>query len=156
MEKRHPNRKRAKENPYYLYEKEGQTYVSFKDGEGMEHTIKISKELYEAFDTFELEDIRHLNAVSRHIEHSELWDETLNRRAFWKPERIDEVVFYNLLVESLRTAILALSDKLRRRLTQHYFDNMTYKEIADREKCSVRAVEYCIHAALQNLRKYFK
>ncbi|MEH2934375.1 hypothetical protein [Acutalibacter sp. JLR.KK004] len=47
--------------------------------------------LYQTFDRFELEDISHLNRVSRHIEHSELTDETLNDRAFYKAERIEDM-----------------------------------------------------------------
>lgn len=33
---------------------------------------------------------------------------------------------------------------------------MTFQKIADKERCSVRAVEYSVHNAIQSLRKFFK
>ena len=43
--------------------------------------MEISRELYEAFDSFELDDLKHLNIVDRHIEQSEVYDITLHRRS---------------------------------------------------------------------------
>ena len=88
MLEKHPNRKKDKYNPYTLTITEGHYYLSFKDGRGKQQNIEIDEMLYQTFDRFELEDISHLNRVSRHIEHSELTDETLNDRAFYKAERI--------------------------------------------------------------------
>ena len=66
MDEKHPNRKKDKLNPYILSIENEEYYVSFSDGQGIHHTEKISKELYELFDRFELEDISHLNVVSRY------------------------------------------------------------------------------------------
>ena len=92
MLEKHPNRKKDKYNPYTLTITEGHYYLSFKDGRGKQQNIEIDEMLYQTFDRFELEDISHLNRVSRHIEHSELTDETLNDRAFYKAERIEDIV----------------------------------------------------------------
>ena len=92
MLEKHPNRKKDKYNPYTLTITEGHYYLSFKDGRGKQQNIEIDEILYQTFDRFELEDISHLNRVSRHIEHSELTDETLNDRAFYKAERIEDIV----------------------------------------------------------------
>ena len=66
MEGKHPKRKRDKYNPYYIYEKDGQAFIAFEDGQGERHRFEISRELYEAFDKFELEDVRYLSRFSRY------------------------------------------------------------------------------------------
>ena len=56
MEGNHPKRRKDKYNPYTILEKGGDYYISFKDGQGVLHKIAISKALYDAFDSFELDD----------------------------------------------------------------------------------------------------
>ena len=81
MEGNRPKRRKDKYNPYTIFEKDGQYYVSFKDGQGVSHKLEISKVLYDTFDSFELSDLVYLNVVDRHIEQSEVWENTLNMRA---------------------------------------------------------------------------
>ena len=54
MEGNRPKRRKDKYNPYTIFEKDGQYYVSFKDGQGDLHKLEISKALYDTFDSFEL------------------------------------------------------------------------------------------------------
>ena len=84
MNEKHPNRKKDKHNPYTLMIVEGRYYLSFKDGRGVMQNIEIEKVLYDLFNRFELEDISYLNRVSRHIEHSELTENSLNDRVFYE------------------------------------------------------------------------
>lgn len=156
MEGNHPKRKRDKYNPYRIYEKDGRAFISFADGQAVNHKFEISKELYEAFNTFELEDIKYLNVLSRHIEHSEVWEDTLNMRALKQPESVEEIVLKKLQNEQLHRAISKLPQKQKSRLILHYFCQLTYVEIAERESCSVRAVEYSVHGAIENLKKFFE
>ena len=74
MDGTHPNRKKDKLNPYTLSIENGTYYIAFADGQGVVHKIEISKELYAAFDRFELEDISHINVVSRHLTESDMGD----------------------------------------------------------------------------------
>lgn len=90
MNEKHPNRKKDKHNPYTLMIVEGRYYLSFKDGRGVMQNIEIEKVLYDLFNRFELEDISYLNRVSRHIEHSELTENSLNDRVFYKEESLEE------------------------------------------------------------------
>lgn len=90
MGEKHPNRKKDKYNPYTLIISDGRYYLSFKDSRGELQTIEIDEVLYGLFNRFELEDISYLNKLSRHIEHSELTEVSLNDRAFCKPESIEE------------------------------------------------------------------
>lgn len=50
-------RRKDKYNPYTIYEKDGHYYVSFEDGQAVLHKLEISKNLFETFDSFELEDV---------------------------------------------------------------------------------------------------
>ena len=156
MKGNHPKRRRDKYNPYHICEMEGRFYVSFHDGQGVLHEFEISQQLYRAFDSFELEDLSYLNVWDRHLEQSEIYEETLNKRAVTMPPDVEETVLDRLLVEQLHGAIRELPQKQKRRLVLHYFDGMTFQEIADRERCSVRAVEYSVHNAIQSFSKFFK
>ena len=156
MEGNRPKRRKDKYNPYTIFEKDGQYYVSFKDGQGVSHKLEISKVLYDTFDSFELSDLVYLNVVDRHIEQSEVWENTLNMRAMKKPDSMEEIVFRRVQTEKLHKAIDELPEKQKKRLILHYFQELTYVEIAEREKCSTRAVEYSIHGAIQSLKKFFE
>lgn len=112
--------------------------------------------MYDAFDSFELNDLVYLNVVDRHIEQSEVWETTLNVRAVDKPDCMEDIVLRKIQIEKLHKAINELPEKQKRRLILHYFQELTYVEIAEREKCSIRAVEYSIHGAIQNLKKFFE
>lgn len=76
----HPKRRKDKYNPYSIYEMDGTYFVSFKDGQGALNRYEITREVYEAFNSFELEDLSYLNIWDRHIEQSDLWEPTLHER----------------------------------------------------------------------------
>jgi DNA-directed RNA polymerase specialized sigma subunit, sigma24 homolog len=156
MEGKHPKRRKDKYNPYNICQIDGKCYLSFQDGQGALQELEISRELYNAFNDFELADLSHLNIVDRHLEQSEVWENTLNARAFHQPKTVEETVFNNIQIQYLHKAIRNLPKKQKRRLILHYFYQLTYVEIAKREKCSVRAVEYSVHGAIINLRKFFE
>ena len=67
MEGRQPKRRKDKYNPYEIYEKDGKYYVSFRNGEKEYKDLEIGKNVYEAFNTFELQDVSHMNVVDRHV-----------------------------------------------------------------------------------------
>lgn len=156
MLEKHPNRKKDKYNPYTLTITEGHYYLSFKDGRGNQQNIEIDEILYQTFDKFELEDISHLNRVSRHIEHFELTDETLNDRAFYKAERIEDIVSESIEYEQLHRAVSELPEVQRRRLKLYFFGELTYEQIAKLEGCTKRAVKFSVDIAVEKLKKNFK
>ena len=156
MDEKHPNRKKDKNNPYTLMIVEGRYYLSFKDARGVMQNIEIDKVLYELFNRFELEDISHLNRVSRHIEHSELTEASLNDRAFHKAESLEESVSRSIEYELLHKAISKLPETQRRRLLLHFFGEMTYEQIARLEGCKYQAIQSSTYAAIKTLKKYLK
>lgn len=156
MDGTHPNRKKDKLNPYTLSVENDVYYISFTDGQGIFHKMEINEALYAAFDGFELEDISHMNVVSRHFEQSELTEETLNRRALTSPEPVEDRVYRKLLHKQLHTAIDHLPTVQRRRTQLYYFGGYTYEQIAQMEGCTKRAVKFSVDAAIKKLRDNFK
>ncbi|MGM9628917.1 MAG: RNA polymerase sigma factor [Faecousia sp.] len=153
MDGTHPNRKKDKLNPYTLSVENNTYHVSFTDGQGIFHKMEIDEAMYAAFDDFELEDISHMNVVSRHLEQSKLTEETLNHRAVTSPEPVEDRVYRKLLHEQLHTAIGHLPAVQRRRLLLHYFGGYTYEEIAKIEGCTKMAVKFSIDIAVKKLRE---
>ncbi|MBQ9685862.1 MAG: sigma-70 family RNA polymerase sigma factor [Oscillospiraceae bacterium] len=154
-----PKRRKDKDNPYVIFIDNAESldvhyYIRFRDGENVEHCLEIKKELFDLLDSFELEDLRHLNAVDNHYEHSELTESTLNKRAFYPPKTIDAIVNFKMECEELHSAIRLLPITQRRRLILYYFGELTHEQIAEMEGCSHQAVEKSIKAALKKLKKF--
>ena len=153
MDGNHPNRKKDKYNPYTLSIEDNIYYISFTDGQGIFHKQEISMELYAAFNSFELDDISQMNVTSRHWEHSELTEETLNQRAADPQEPVEDHVYRRIMYQELHRAIAQLPAVQRRRLLLYYFGGYTYEQIAQMENCTKRAVKFSVDAALKNLRE---
>lgn len=117
-----PIRNKSKDNPYTLgFDEEKNIYtVEFKDNKNILHKVEISEKVYKAFDKFELEDISQIHKVRSHIEHSEVFKETLNTRMLYKPISIEEEVENKVLLDDLKKAINHLTDVQKRRLKLDY------------------------------------
>lgn len=153
MDGKHPNRKKDKYNPYALSIENEEYHVSFSDGQGVHHKEQISRELYELFDRFELEDISQLNVISRYHEHSELTEGTLNQRAASRIEPMEEDVYRKIMYDKLHTAISKLPLIQRRRVLLYYFGGFTFEQIAKMERCTKRAVKFSVDIAIKKLRE---
>ena len=109
MDGNHPNRKKDKLNPYTLSIENDIYYITFTDGQGFFRKIEISKELYAAFDSFELEDISHMNVVSRHLTESDMGDESLSHRIADPSELVEDHVCRRIMYQELHKAITPVS-----------------------------------------------
>ena len=156
MDGKRPKRRKDKYNPYTLTEKEDKHFLSFWDGQGVLQEFQITRELFEALNRFELDDLSILNEWDRHYEHSELTEASLYDRAAMLPESVEETVFRNLRYEALYKAMEQLPETQRRRLALYYFAGFTYAQIADKEGCKYQTVQESIYAALKKLKKLLK
>lgn len=156
MKGNHPKRRRDKYNPYWICEKDGRYYISFKDEQGKEHSCEINRELYQVFDESELKDISYLHKWDKYIEHSELQESTLNKRAFYRSESVEDTVIQNMQTELLHKAILKLPEKQRYRLILYFFDGLTYEKIAQKEGCTKMPIKRSIDAAIEKLKRLIK
>lgn len=148
----HPKRRKDKYNPYTIYEKDGKYYITIKDSQVKRNCLEVGKEIYDAFNNFELEDLSYLNIWDRHLEQSEVWETSLNERAVGVPETVEEIVLRNIQNEKVHNAIKQLPEVQKRRVKMYFFEGMTYEEIAIKEKCKHPAVVKSVKAALEKLR----
>ena len=157
MEK-HSKRNKSKDNPYTLtYNETTSSYiVEFKDNKNNNHKVEISEQVYKAFDKFELEDISQIHKYRKHIEHNEVYEETLYHRAIVESISLESIVEEKIRNEKLKLAINKLTETQKRRIKLYYFEGLTQQEIAKKEKTSLRAVQYTLNSSLKKLKEILK
>lgn len=151
-------RKKCKDNPYTIIycEKENKFKVKFKDAEGIIQIVDITEEQAYEFNDFELDDKSQLNKTERHIEYSEIYEETLHTRVKDKPLELDEEIIQKITYEYLHIAIKQLPDIQQRRIQKYFFEEKTFEEIANLENCTKVAIKYSIDTAIKNLKKFLE
>lgn len=148
-------RRRSKDNPYKMDCLGNKYKINFKyNGENKD--IKISKELYDLFNKFELEDLSYMNKYDRHIEHLHLDEIQMYNRLKLSNKNLENEVIEDLENQDLHIAIKKLPQIQRRRIYLYYFCNMKQRKIALQEKTSIRAIQYSLECALKNLKKFLK
>lgn len=150
-----PKRRKSKDNPYTLLniDESGIYKVSFKDCIGILRVIEVSKEVYEAFDSFELEDKSQMNKYDRYIEHSEIFENNINERALFESESLEDEIIKKATFEDLKDAIEKLPDIQKTRIKKYYFEDLSMVEIAKQDNCSKVAVKQSLECAIENLKK---
>ena len=156
MDGKHPKRRKDKYNPYTIAEKDNRYFLSFKDGQGIRHEMEIQKELFDVLNRFELDDLTVLNEWDRHIEHFEQSEQSLNQKARYKAESVEDTVMRNLDYEQLHRAISELPETQKRRLILYYFQGLTYEQVARMEGCTIMPVKRSIDSAIKKLKLFFK
>ena len=153
-----PKRNKSKDNPYTLgFNEEKNIYtIEFIDSKKNNQKVEITEKLYQVFDSFELEDISQIHKFRKHIEHSELLEGTLNKRAIHKQVSVDEQVEKLIMREKLRNAIESLPEIQKRRIKKYYFENKTFEQIGIEENCTKRAVKFSVDLALKKLLQILK
>ena len=149
-----PKRRKYKDNPYTLNEIKinNKYFISFRDGRGEYNNVEISKEIYELFDYYELRDLSQMNEYDNHIEHSEIYDNNINKRATKKEKSIEEIILEKFSFQELKEAIEELSEIQKQRIKKYYFEDKNEYEIAKEEGVSHQA----IHIGLERARNKLK
>lgn len=153
-----PKRRKHRDNPYTLnYIESKNIYtVSFKDVKGKLQEVEINKEIYIAFDRFELDDLSEMNEYDNHIEHSEIFENNLESRAKDKPILLEDMIIQKITFEKLKEAINLLPEVQRRRIKKYYFEDKNEKEIANEEKISQKNVSKSLAVVKRNLKEILK
>lgn len=155
---RRPKRRKYKDNPYTLFfDENNQIYfIIFKDIKGIINKVSVPFDVYSAFNLFELQDLSELNEYDNHIEHNEVYEESLYRRSIKKDESIDDQIIRKSAYEDLIIAINTLPEIQKRRIKKYYFDEMTEEEIAKEENTTNQSVHIILKRAIKNLKKILK
>ena len=150
-----PKRRKDKYNPYSFKKMDiDDKYIISFTNNNNEIELEISKELYSVFNNFELSDLSIMNEFDRHIEHSKLNENTLNKRSFNVERGVEDIVINKIEKQKLHIAMESLPLKQKNRIQKYFFENLTQKEIAKIENCSIRAIQYSIECALKNLKNF--
>ena len=146
-------RNKSKDNPYTLKMEKDIYVIEFIDNTNQFQKVEVSKDVYEAFDKFELEDISQIHKFRSHIEHLELSEEELNSRMLDAQTTLEELVEQKIMMDDLKVAIDSLSETQKRRIKMYYFEDMKLREIAEIEHCSIMSAKESIDTAILKLQK---
>ena len=155
MDKR-PKRRKDKYNPYTLCSEKGRYYVYFVDVNNRVQMVEVSKRVFETFNIFELQDISQMNEYDRHLEHSEVYEKTLNKNNVAVSQSLEENFENVLVTENLHMAIGNLPEIQKRRLKKYYFEEKTFDEIALEEGCTYQSVQKSVYRAITKLKNILK
>lgn len=155
MDKR-PKRRKDKYNPYTLHKENERYYVSFIDSNNKFQKIEISQEVFESFNKFELEDVSQMNEYDRHLEHSEVDENTLYQKSVSSEQPLEEYFDKAQDAENLHMAISKLPDVQKCRLKKYYFEEKTFDEIAFEEGCTYQSIQRSVYRAVKKIKNILK
>ena len=149
-------KRRYKDNPYsLLYEKDkDKYYILFKDSNNVINKVEVSLVIYDVFNCSELHDLKEMNEYDNHIEHNDLYEESMYKRINHKDELVDDYVIRKSTYEDLTIAINKQPEIQRRRIKNYYFDEKNEYEIAKEESTSHQAIHQSLYIAIKNPKKY--
>ena len=131
-------------------------FVSFVDGENIRRDTEVSRSVFlEIYKS--IKKARNLTrSDERHIEKSDMTEETLYSRAVHPTKNVEDVVIDIDQSNLLRAAIADLSETQRRRFILHYDFGRTYEQIAVAEGCSFQSVGKSILLAEEKIKTFFE
>lgn len=151
-----PKRRKISDNPYTLQVINNTYVVIFKDNTYKNHIVEVSEDVFNAMNSFELDDLKELNEFDRHIEHSLLLDEKLYIRAKNKPLDLEDEIIRKSSFEDLKKAIDTLPEIQKRRIKKYYFEEKNEYEIAKEENTTQQAINKNLHQAIKKLKEILK
>lgn len=134
-------------------EKETKHIVILKNAEGKIKFVKINSEILGVFIVSKKTKIAQKNEFDRHIEHSEMYENTLHKRNLKYQESIEDYVIKKATFEELHKAIKQLPAIQQQRIKKYYFDEKNEYQIAEEENTTQQAVNKSLILARKNLRE---
>ena len=128
-------------------------YVSFKDGQSTPRETEVSRPVYLEFLRFVRIERNLRRWDERHVEQSDLTDETLFERSSQQPKGLEETVFDSLRNDYLRQAVQSLPEIQRRRFVLYHEFGLTFEQIAKMEGCTKMAVKFTVDKAKEAIMK---
>lgn len=156
--KKHSKIKREIIDTYIVFSNsdDSKNVIVFKDGNGNSKIIRANETLRNEYKRRKSEENSQNIKFSRYIEHSELTENSLNKRAANKEISLEEQVISNLESERIIKEIWKLPTPQNRRVYMYIVDEFSYTKIAKIENRSIPTVKESIDRGLENLRKKLK
>lgn len=149
---RRPKRRKDKYNPYTLHTEKGKYYIVFIDVNNHIQKVEVSKKIFDSFNKFELEDISQMNEYDRHLEHSEVDENTLYQKSVSSEQPLEEYFDKAQDAENLHMAISKLPEVQKRRLNKYFFEEKTFDKIALEEGCTYQCVQRSVYRAVAKIK----
>ena len=127
-------------------------FISFTDGQGEFYDLEVSEAFYIEFRQMERKNRNLQQSDWRHQEASDLWDETLYKRAFRVPKSVEELIFDAEQRELLRNAISALPEIQRRRFLLYHEYDFNYRQIGEMEHCRPQSIMHSVTRAREKIK----
>lgn len=131
-------------------------YISFTDSAGNFQDLEVSETLYFEFRKLERKNRNLQQSDQRHKERNEVYEETLNKRAVFKPKGVEELIMETELSELLQKTIDSLPEIQRRRFLLYYEYDYKYYQIGAMEHCTASSVGKSISIAKEKVRAHIK
>ena len=148
------------ENPYTvrIEESDGikRYYISFTDGCGILQETEVEKDVFNEIEKYRKHEKRQLNFFDRHIEHSELTDESLQEQTARPPVSLEESAIMRDRESALRIAVAELPEIQRQRFLLYFMYGLTFEQISEQERCTKMAVKYTVDKAKAVISKNLK
>lgn len=156
--KKHSKIKREIIDTYIVFSNsdDSKNVIVFKDGNGNSKIIRANETLRNEYKRRKSEENSQNIKFSRYIEHSELTENSLNKRATNKEISLEEQVISNLESERIIKEIWKLPTPQNRRVYMYIVDEFSYTKIAKIENRSIPTVKESIDRGLEKLRKKLK
>ena len=127
-------------------------FISFTDGQGEFYDLEVSEAFYIEFRQMERKNRNLQQSDWRHQEASDLWDETLYKRAFRVPKSVEGLIFDAEQRELLRKAISALPEIQRRRFLLYHEYDFNYRQIGEMEHCRPQSIMHSVTRAREKIK----
>ena len=127
-------------------------FISFTDGQGEFYDLEVSEAFYIEFRQMERKNRNLQQSDWRHQEHSDLWDETLYKRAFRVPKSVEELIFDVEQRELLRKVISALPEIQQRRFLLYHEYDFNYRQIGEMENCRPQSIRQSVIRAREKIK----
>ena len=132
---------------------ESKNIIAFKDVNGKSRIIRANKILRDEYKRRKSEENSQNIKFSRYIEHSELTDISLNKRAVNKEISLEEQVVSNLEPARILKEIWKLPTPQNRRVYMYIVNEFSYTKIAKMENRAIPTIKESIDRGLEILRK---
>ena len=143
------------DNQYTLVCEGGKYFAIFRDGEGKRVEQELTEAIYLQMEEWRKEDVRHEREALRHLEYSELTDESIERRAAKKSESVEEYIEHQKFVQMIEQEFLRLDETQQRRVLLR-LDNQSLTKIAAEEGCSRPAIFYAMKTIQKKFENFYK
>jgi len=137
-------------------ENEDKYYISFKDSANKDCKLEIDKDIFDTYIKSNKSYVKIKNETSRHLEHLQLTDEELYKRAINPEKSVEDTVIENIESEKMREAVKSLTDIQYRRIELHIVNQFTIRDVAKKENVKKRQIEKSIKLGLKKIKKFFE